>query len=164
MDFFSNLGSLPIQVRLLGSEQVEIILLCFFIVLPGTSCTSLVPCNKRGSKTYLPTSQPNCWVAVFCHRRILAFAKYNSLDICYLCFSLTLWTIHADTVSSGFLSLAGPTHLITGVINYQIHHKFHSSLMTSFDQRVNIFNSTVWLMDGSIVRNIIAHVHLSISG
>jgi hypothetical protein len=52
------------------------------------------------------------------------------------------------------------THLIRGMINYQVHQEFHPALMAPLDQLVHIFHRPIRRMDILIIRDIITHIYL----
>lgn len=49
---------------------------------------------------------------------------------------------------------------LTGVIYYQVKQNLGSAFMTSFDQLLHMLDSSVGLMNGAIIGNVVSHVAL----
>lgn len=66
----------------------------------------------------------------------------------------------AVLVILGAARLLEPLVLVAGVVDDQIHQKFHTTLVAPGDQLFNIFNGTILIGNAVVVRDVIAHVYL----
>src|SRR5690242_17449123 len=67
---------------------------------------------------------------------------------------LSFWVVYRRP------TLLEPGMLVTSVIDHQIQDQLHVMLMTSCDQVLDIFYSTIWRVHILVVRYIVAHVYL----